>query len=842
MKKTMKKSFLFAGLAMIATLAACDKSEIAVSDDVTVGRTVSLIANTEDTKTVNDGLNTLWAEGDALTVFAAPAGSDEYGANVQFSLSDLENGKFEGTLDLTADAYDWYVFYPYTSQITTPSAPTAGYNYIGGRSDKPQVQAAYDMMDHLAGKNALLYGQVTAVAKDETPAVTMHQIASALEIVVTNGLSEGITISGASFTAPEGIDIVGSYFVDFAGEAPVLTPSNANYVSNVASVTVTTPAELGPGSSAKLYLLIKPFTAAAETQLKLTVTGPYGDQESTVDVAETIAFEAGHIRTLNVTYDKDNFVTQFSSIADLNELAVGSYTGTLEDVVVAYVPDTKNAFIRDATGSTLIFDSTGKIALKQGQTFSGQVALTIAQYQGLNQITVHNAAFAGDEAEVAPLDVTLADLVNTFDAYQNAYVKLEGVEVTEAAEASSRTTYTVSDGANTFAVYMNEKNTAPVAVGDVITAIGTITKYGDLKELKVWKAEGNIWKEAVPTLTIERLWGKYPNTGWPTAYVGAGEDRTIATDGEWVYVAKAGSSVSGIVAISIEDPSVFKNVNCEGVDGGLFKTSCVRTIYDPDTEKYILLASSLTTEAGHLLKIYAWKDGIDAAPTTLLSWEVAGYRRFGDFFTTTGTFKDGELWFRNNTDNTDHRCDLCARFTLKDGALTAQWPDAFSLGYNGSKGRGSLYFYEKGKADVLLVTDAIGMFFDVNNGPGGKEWTNGTDYSAWKNRFGFTPFEYNGQKFIAYQHMYNAARSWLTILNDTQGTSEGFMQTLIDNDIVFQAAVQIEKDEPSTEVVSGATYTDQTMANCSVAVMADHVIIVGHQHNTGLAVFKMYMK
>ena len=134
------------------------------------------------------------------------------------------------------------------------------------------------------------------------------------------------------------------------------------------------------------------------------------------------------------------------------------------------------------------------------------------------------------------------------------------------------------------------------------------------------------------------------------------------------------------------------------------------------------------------------------------------------------------------------------------------------------------------------------MFFDVNNGPGGKEWTNGTDYSAWKNRFGFTPFEYNGQKFIAYQHMYNAARSWLTILNDTQGTSEGFMQTLIDNDIVFQAAVQIEKDEPSTDVVSGATYTDQTMANCSVAVMADHVIIVGHQHNTGLAVFKMYMK
>ena len=343
-------------------------------------------------------------------------------------------------------------------------------------------------------------------------------------------------------------------------------------------------------------------------------------------------------------------------------------------------------------------------------------------------------------------------------------------------------------------------------------------------------------------LTIERVWGKYPNTGWPTDYMTANFDRTSTTDGEWVYVAKANSSEYGIVAISVSDPSVKKNVNVEGVDGGLFKTSCVRTIYDPDSKKYILLASSLTTEAGHLLKIYAWKDGIDAAPTALLSWEVGGYRRFGDFFTVTGTWKDGELWFRNNTDNTDHRCDLCARFTVKNGALTAQWPDAFSLGYNGSKGMGSLYFYEKGKADVLLVTPDIGMFFDINNGPGGKEWSNGSDYSVYAKRFGFTPFEFNDKKYIAYLHMYNAARGWLTILNDTQGTSEGFMQTIVDNSIYFQSAVQIEKDEPSTEVVSGATYSGNTMANCSVAVMEDHVIIVGHQQNTGLSVYKMYMK
>lgn len=362
---------------------------------------------------------------------------------------------------------------------------------------------------------------------------------------------------------------------------------------------------------------------------------------------------------------------------------------------------------------------------------------------------------------------------------------------------------------------------------------------GEILPLNVTLKDADV---AAKVLTIERLWGKYPNTGWPTDYVGANEDRTMATDGEWIYIAKAGEGVSGIVAISITDPSVKKNVNVTGVDGGHFKTSCVRTIYSTELNKYILLASSLTTEEGHLLKIYAWDNGVDEAPTTLLSWGVGGYRRFGDFFTTIGTWENGELWFRNNTDNTDHKCNLCAQFPIKDGALTVQWPNAFTLGYGGSKGMGSLYFYQKGKADCLLVTDAIGMFFDVNNGPGGKEWSNGSDVSAWSKRFGYTPFEFNGKKYIAYQHMYNAARSWLTILKDTQGTSEGFMQTLIDNSIVFQGAVQIDKDEASTEIVPGATYSANTMANCGVAVMGDHVIIVGHQQNTGLAVFKMYLK
>ena len=809
----MKKSFLFAGLAVIAALAACNKSEIEVSENAKVGRPVSIfVSPADETKTVNDGLHTKWAEGDALAVFAAEAGATVYGDELQFTLKDAETNKFDGTADLTADAYDWYAFYPYDSHISTPANDAAGYVTLGSYHNNNQTQAGNNSTAHLAGKSFPLYGQVKNVAKADDVVIPMHQAASVVAVNVTNDTPAAITVSKIVFTATE--SIVGQYFINFVDAAATYTDRTGN-VSNVATLVVNEGAEIAAGASATFYIGVKPFTAAAAAELTVKVNATNGEQEIVKAMEAETVFAAGHIKTLNVSYTKvagAEIEGGWKLVEGADDLADGL------EIIIA------NADANKAMGTT------------QNKNNRAAVALTASDSKKTAEVTA-------DHQHVI--------LEKTGD---NWYLKVGEDQYLYAAGANS-SNYLKTDTKDNvgdkgiFTITFETEGIPTVKAIDAGTSKNWL-RYNSGNTIFSCYASGQedirfYYKEeaaAPKVLTIERLWGKYPNTGWPTDYVGAGEDRTIATDGEWIYIAKAGSSVSGIVAISVEDPTVFKNVNCEGVDGGLFKTSCVRTIWDPDTQKYILLASSLTTEAGHLLKIYAWKDGIDAAPTTLLSWEVGGYRRFGDFFTTTGTFKDGELWFRNNTDNTDHRCDLCARFTLKDGALTAQWPDAFSLGYNGSKGRGSLYFYEKGKADVLLVTDAIGMFFDVNNGPGGKEWTNGTDYSAWKNRFGFTPFEYNGQKFIAYQHMYNAARSWLTILNDTQGTSEGFMQTLIDNDIVFQAAVQIEKDEPSTDVVSGATYTDQTMANCSVAVMADHVIIVGHQHNTGLAVFKMYMK
>lgn len=366
-------------------------------------------------------------------------------------------------------------------------------------------------------------------------------------------------------------------------------------------------------------------------------------------------------------------------------------------------------------------------------------------------------------------------------------------------------------------------------------------KSGRVQPIKVKVGNSDIEHK----IKVERLWGYYPNTGWPTSFMGANADRGVATDGEYVFIPNANSSTAEVVAIKISDQSTTA-VNMTGVDGGYFKTACARTIYNPATDKYILLVCSLAYESDGNFNVYAWVDGIASAPTKIISWNTdngSGVRRVGDLFTVSGDWSNGEIWARINKEST------ATTFVWKitDGVVAG--PLGGTIGYGGSAGMGSVYKYSIDAPHVMVVTTAIGRFFSctvestwINADSAGINWTSGDDNSVWAKNYGFTPFEFNGRKYIAYHHVVNAARGWLTIINDTQGTASGFMQTLIDQSIVFQGAVQIGSDTPSMDVVTGATYSMHAIGSCSVAFVDDYVILVGHQQNTGLAVFKMSLK
>ena len=174
----------------------------------------------------------------------------------------------------------------------------------------------------------------------------------------------------------------------------------------------------------------------------------------------------------------------FTTVAELNALATDTsaeHTGTLRNAVVSFVPNNNNAFITDGTGTVLLYKSNH--GLKQGQAYSGEVTVDLVLYNGCSEITSINAGFTGDQAAVDPESVTLAALIADFSKYQNAYVKVERLTV---SSQSSKNIY-VTDGTNEYVVYDNT-GTASCEAGDVITVVGTVTKFNSTEEIKAWAA------------------------------------------------------------------------------------------------------------------------------------------------------------------------------------------------------------------------------------------------------------------------------------------------------------------------------------------------------------------
>lgn len=186
---------------------------------------------------------------------------------------------------------------------------------------------------------------------------------------------------------------------------------------------------------------------------------------------------------VGTTYD-------FTTVAGLNALVTSdsaSYDGYLTDAVVSFVPAANTAIVKDATGSVMIYKSGH--GLKQGQTYTGEITVTAIKYNSLySEITAWSgASFTGSETSVDPESVSLSSLIGHYDDYQNAYVSVAGLTVQSINDKNIN----VTDGNNTYVVYYNPGGASSVCgAGDIITAIGTITKYKTTEELKVWADSG----------------------------------------------------------------------------------------------------------------------------------------------------------------------------------------------------------------------------------------------------------------------------------------------------------------------------------------------------------------
>lgn len=370
----MKKNIFSLGVLAAAAIAlvGCAKTETNVPEVKGTGIPFEFTATSAVTKTTNDTEATNWVAGDKVNLFHAELGGTAitYVSDGAFTAAtDGAEVKFTGTLAEGFDpegTYNWYAFYPYTSQITTPANRDAGYVYIGGRSDGAQTQKGNDSMDHIAGKNYPIAGIANKLPGSEKPTIKMKHLSSLIEVSVINGTSDPITVTDIAFTGTE--DLVGQYYIDFSESAAVYTPYKSDRVSNTAKLTVEDGTPIDSGDEAYFYLAVKPFTAPAGQKLTLKVTTvEHGAQEVEKTFNSAVAFEAGVENFLAFNYDKAGEVV-YDKIADLTGKAAN------DDVIVegqVTALSGKGFVVTDDTGSVFVYSNKDESESYQiGQTVS----------------------------------------------------------------------------------------------------------------------------------------------------------------------------------------------------------------------------------------------------------------------------------------------------------------------------------------------------------------------------------------------------------------------------------------------------------------------------------------
>lgn len=448
----MKRQIISWGMMLVAafTLTNCAKEiENPNQQPEQQGYPFEIVASTVDTKTVNEGMATKWAEGDKINLFHAVTGGEDYinDANetlgaFTFTADDIFKGQLAESL--TSGSYDWYALYPYSKFTTTPSK--SGYLPIGCEPAKStnQVQVGNSNMKHISGPNYPLWGNVTAIAHDERPSIPMSHVASLIKVVVENNTEEPLTVESVAFTAP--VDVVGTYYITFNGDAVSCENSGEQYVSKTATLDVNEGEEIPAGKSADFYLAVRPFTAEAGTSLSLAVNG-YAKEPKILE--SDVTFHAGKIKTLNFVYDyvapagEQSVTFDFTSADELNALGVtlpdldgGTNVITLTKGDVTFVAEggstntrvynsKGNYDLRAYKGATLTFTvPTGYVIsdiIVEGSATTGiskstmpnnPVVLTVAADASTQKISTVTVKYIEGEVEAVPLTMTEIACVN----------------------------------------------------------------------------------------------------------------------------------------------------------------------------------------------------------------------------------------------------------------------------------------------------------------------------------------------------------------------------------------------------------------------------------------------
>lgn len=270
-----------------------------------------------DTRTAADGFGTVWTANDNLNLFHLRAGVCTDCGEFTVSSEAPASGRFSGTLPGELEgsaAYDWYAVYPYSASTTAPEHVSV---LIASTT---QRQTANDAATHAAGNRVPLYGRISALSGSETPVFRMKHLGAMIRVRVTNREAAELRVARVSLTSGN-FQLVGSFTVDLTGELPTYSNSSRE---DLKSTTLLVDQGRGGdaipnGGQADFYLVVRPFEAAADEPLTLTVTGIDGrSSERTVTIPAGRSLPAGKITTLTIDYENARDASDLSADGTAN--------------------------------------------------------------------------------------------------------------------------------------------------------------------------------------------------------------------------------------------------------------------------------------------------------------------------------------------------------------------------------------------------------------------------------------------------------------------------------------------------------------------------------------------
>lgn len=416
----MKKYSLLMGLMCAAlSITSCSKDNTETFDKPK-GYEFELYAAPQ-TRTEVDGLDMKWSADDAMNVFHAPTGTTNYSSNDQFTLAEIESGRFTGLITDTEfdpnGTYDWYAVYPYSKYMASPAESNSGsYFTVGSEVGSAQQQTGIDNQAHISGENIPLYGTATGVTG--SPNLQMHHITTLFRINVTNSGSADLNVTSITLTSASE-NLIGTYYFDITGAEPVLTSSGDNYVSKTAALNVT-DGVVAPEATGSFYLATRAFTAPEGEQLTLTVTANGETVEKVATLSKETTFAAGKINKLNVNVAAAaEQASTWEKVTSLDDITAGEYIIANGDY---FLPTTttgsKNApvpYTLESQGISFVADSfTGIVPDIAKWTFTGtNTAMTITNSGGdyLYGTNANNGIRVG----------TTSDITWAFEVYNDGF-------------------------------------------------------------------------------------------------------------------------------------------------------------------------------------------------------------------------------------------------------------------------------------------------------------------------------------------------------------------------------------------------------------------------------------